>query len=292
MEISLALGGGGVKGVAHIGVLRAIERNGFKLGALAGTSAGGLAGAIYLAGYAPDRMIEIFSTIQKRGLFGHKSGEQPSILGNARLEETLQELLGEREFHDLPIPFAVTAVDVKAGQAVVIDRGRIVDAVLATTALPGIFPAREWGERLLVDGGITNPIPVSVAKGLKPGLPCIAVGLTQSMEEEAKPESIASSLAPIPGINMFSRLRIGQAFQVFTRSLDISSRLLAELKLEIDKPDLIVRPDVTDIGILDQVDVEEIALRGDKEIVRLLPELIKISSWQRKLLNRIGLKIV
>lgn len=289
MEISLALGGGGVKGIAHIGVLRALERHGFHLAALAGTSAGGLVGAMYLAGYAPNYLIELFEEIQKKGFFGHKSGEQPSLLGNAKLEETLHELLGERSFDDLPIPFAVTAVDVREGCPVVIGKGKIIDAVLATTALPGIFPARMWGDRLLVDGGITNPIPVSVVKELKPGIPCVAIGLTLPMGDEVQPEKIASPLAPLPGISMISRLRIGQAFQVFTRSLDISSRLLAELRLEIDKPDLIIRPKVTDIGILDQVDVEEIAKRGEDAVEAALPEIKQITQWHRKLIKMLGM---
>ena len=101
MEISLALGGGGAKGNAHIGVLRVLDREGFKVKALAGTSAGGLIGALYMAGYSPDQILERFTRIDQGQFFGHSEGEQPSLLGLSGMAKFLYEMLGECTFGEL-----------------------------------------------------------------------------------------------------------------------------------------------------------------------------------------------
>ncbi len=288
MEISLAMGGGGVKGVAHIGVLRALEEAGFIIKAIAGTSAGGMAGAMYLAGYSADQMIEIFSSIQEQGIFGHVSDEQPSLLGVAGLSRVLKEKLGELEFDQLRMPFAVTAVDVNTGQSVVLNQGPLLEAVLATTAIPGIFPAREWGEHLLVDGGVTNPVPVDVARRLAPGLPVVAITLNYPAESEDVPMVAIPNLGPPPLLSMITRLRITRSFQVFVRSMDISARVLAEMRLKQDKPDVIIRPDIHDIGVLDEIDVFNVAERGEQAVDKVIDELHKIVRLDQKLLRLAG----
>lgn len=285
MEITLALGGGGVKGVAHIGVLRALEDAGFVIKAIAGTSAGGMAGAMYLAGYSADEMVEIFSDIQDEGLFGHTSGEQPSLLGVAGLTRVLKEHLGKLEFSQLRMPFAVTSVDVNTGRTVVLDKGRLVDAILATTAIPGIFPAREWGEYLLVDGGVTNPVPVDVARNLEPSLPIVAVTLNQPPETENVPVFTIPNIAPNSIYAVVTRLRITRSFQVFIRSMDISARMLADSRLKQDKPDVIIRPDIHDIAVLDEIDVPEVAKRGELAVELAMEDLHRAGRFDRQLIR-------
>jgi len=285
MEIALALGGGGVKGVAHVGVIRALEEAGFKICALSGTSAGGMAGAMYLAGYTPDELLKIFADLQNVGLFGHVSGEQPSILGVGGLSKVLHEKIGDLTFEELKVPFAVTASDINSGRPVVIKKGKVADAVLATIAIPGIFPAREWGNSLLVDGGVTNPVPVTVARDLAPNLPVIAVTLNQPTNAANVPTPSIPTIAPQPIFAMVTRWRITQSFQVFIRSMDLSARLLAELRLEQDKPDVIIRPDIHDIGVLDQIDVKDVAMRGSKAAQQMMDEIFKSVRLDKRLLR-------
>ena len=288
MEITLALGGGGAKGHAHIGVLRVLEREGFKVRAIAGTSIGGLVGAVYAAGYSPKELLEIFQEIDQKKLYGRETGDQPAILGLAGVTKVLVELIGDRTFGDLRFPFAVTAVDLNSGKPIVLDSGPVLDAVLSTVAFPGIFPARQWKEMLLVDGAVCNPVPVDVARVLAPGFPSVAVVLSRISDHR-----LNSNIPKIPGpsgvVSYLSRLRVAQALGVFIHSLEISGRLLAELRLEIDKPDVIISPDLTGIGLLDRVEAEEIAKLGEEATEASLSELRKVFGWQYKVSKIFGI---
>jgi NTE family protein len=288
MEISLALGGGGAKGNAHIGVLQVLDREGFKVKALAGTSAGGLIGSLYMAGYSSGQILERFTRLDQREMFGHSNDEQPSLLGISGMAAFLHEMLGECTFEDLAGPLAVTAVDINTGRPMILREGRVFDAVMATIAVPGIFPAREWGEYLLVDGGLINPVPVDVARELAPDLPVVAVALTELPESnETLPDP--NYLGPMQVVERISRLKVAQALGVFMRSLDISGRLLTDLRLEIDKPDVIIRPDLIGIGLLERVDVTEIAAIGKAAAEEMLGELYSSVRWQAKWAKRLGI---
>ena len=127
MEISLALGGGGSKGFAHLGVLRCLEKEGFKIRAVAGTSAGGIVSTLYAAGYSPDELLDRFKEFDQTRLYGRQPGDGPSLLGVAGINHLLADLLGERTFDDLRIPCAVTAVDLRLEKEVVLKRGRVVE---------------------------------------------------------------------------------------------------------------------------------------------------------------------
>jgi NTE family protein len=273
LKISLALGGGGVRGNAHIGVLRVLEQRGYQIEAMAGTSMGGLIGAVYLAGNTPDDIEERLANADFRTLFRRGSDVQNALLGQTGLVELLHEYLGELSFEELPIPFAVPAVDLVTGLEVVLKTGRLLDAVLATTAVPGVFPPRIMGDYELVDGGLSNPVPVALARSLAPRLPVIAVAMTRPPEPHRHlPQS--SIVPSMPVLDRLTQFRIGQAFSVFTRSISISGRLLAELRLAVEKPELIIRPDVDEYGILDRVDVHEMVARGEAAAE------IELSKWE------------
>ena len=140
MDIALALGGGGARGNAHIGVLRVLEREGFRVRAVAGTSAGGLAAVFYAAGYSPDEIEDLFAEVEQPRLYGRTSADGPALLGLSGAREWLREHLGDKTFADLEIPCAVTAVDIDHPHEVILADGPVVEALLATIAVPGIFP--------------------------------------------------------------------------------------------------------------------------------------------------------
>lgn len=288
MQITLALGGGGAKGNAHIGVLRVLEREGFKICGLAGTSIGGLVGAVYAAGYSPEQILEYFEKIDQSKLYGRQANEQPALLGLAGVTQVLSDLVADVTFEDLSIPFAVTAVDLITGRPKILNQGSVMEAVLAAIAVPGIFPARQRGDQLLIDGGIFYPVPTEVARSLCPRHPTVAVVLSQLSDTHVR-LPIPHIPGPAPLISYLSRLRVAQALNVFLRSLDISGRLLTELRLEIDKPDVIIRPDLSGIGLLDRVDVVDVARKGEMAAENMLPELKKIVRWQYRLSKAIGL---
>ncbi len=280
MDITVALGGGGARGVAHRGVVQALQEQGFTIRALAGTSIGGLIGALLATGYSPTELRQRMCQLDQRKLFGQRPGDLPSLLGLAGLTDVLHELVGELRFEDLKIPFAVTAVDIVADAPVVIRSGRLVDAVLATIAIPGIFPPRPTqAEGLLVDGGMINPVPVDVARALGPGLPILAVPLTSILPGGVGAPAAAATL-PIPGLQTIQRLRVGQALNTFLLSWETSTRLLTELRLERDQPDAILRPRVEDIQVLGVIDVDDVFGRGVFAVADAPEELARLKSWR------------
>jgi NTE family protein len=277
--VALALGGGGSKGYAHLGVIRALSRLGFEIGAIAGTSAGGMAGAVFAAGYSPDEIIEQISEIPQDNLYGF--GRGPSLLGTKGIHSILNQFLEGKEFSDLKMPFAITAVDLVEMKEVVIDKGNVLEAVMATIAIPGIFPPREINEMVLVDGMVLNPVPVEIARSLKPRLPVIAVSLSPE-PERWKIVSPWDSTPANPLLRPISRLRVAKAFDIYMRSMDITLHMLGEIRLKVEKPDLLIRPDVAHIGSLDRVDVREVAELGDQAVQEKKSELKKLHRKRRK----------
>jgi len=288
MDISVALGGGGSKGNAHIGVLRVLEREGFKVRAIAGTSAGGMVACIYAAGYTPDEIEEEISKASRRKLYGFGKSNAPAIFGLDGVAQVLKDMLGDRTFDDLEIPCAVTAVDIKARQEVVLREGRVVDALMATIAIPGVFPPCKWEDRMLVDGGVLDPVPVSVVRSITEEFPVVASVLSPPPEiwSNLSPPVIFS--APLV-LEPIAKLRVAQAFEIFLHSIDISQRMLTELKLEKDKPDIIIRPDVAKVGVLERVNVPAVVKLGEIAAEEALPALFSAFSWKQKLLRKIGL---
>jgi NTE family protein len=273
MEIALALGGGGAKGNAHLGILRCLDRHGFKINAIAGTSSGGAYGAFYAAGYSPQEVIERLSHTDQSNLFGREPGDGPSLMGFAGLSHILSEFLGERTFEQLQIPFAVTAVDVNSGRQVILREGRVIDALLATMAIPGIFPPRQWDGHLLIDGGVLDNVPVRLVRSLAPKLPVVAVALSKPIEEMEHVISPLEKIPPNPILIQISRLRVAQALKIFLDSLEISSNQLVELRLRIDRPDVIIRPELSHIGLLDHVDIANVAQIGEESAEKAIPAL-------------------
>ena len=290
MDISLALGGGGSKGNAHIGVIRRLEQEGFRIKAIAGTSFGGLVAIFYALGYSPDEIEEMFAARDQSQLYGHIANNGLSLLGLAGTTAFLQEMIGDRTFDDLKLPCILTATDLKSGREIFLSEGSLIEAILSTIAIPGIFPPRRVDSVELVDGGTLDPVPVVAARSLAPRLPVIAVVLTIEMGNPAQAWSIPlPEYLPLRFIARVGKMRYGQALDVFMRSFDIVTRAVTEYRLEMDKPDIIIRPRVNDIDTLDRVDVHEVVRKGEQAVDAVLPELKKLFAWRKRLRRRIGI---
>lgn len=290
MDISLALGGGGAKGNAHIGVLRRLEQEGFRIRAVAGTSFGGVVAALYAFGKTPDQIEELFAAVDQSRLYGRAPGEGPSLLGLAGAAQFFDSVLGAATFDDLLLPCALTGVDLKSAREIILTEGRVRDALLATIALPGIFPPRRLGEWELVDGGTLDPVPVAAARTLAPNLPVVAVVLTAPIGEPARMWEVNLPYIPSVIARRLTRLRPAQAFDIFLRSVEIGNRQMTELKLAVDAPEVVIRPAVSHIQLLDKVNVHEVAKLGEEAVEAVLPELRRAVSWPARLARRLGRK--
>jgi NTE family protein len=246
-KLGLALGGGGARGLAHIGVLKVLDREKIAVDVIAGTSMGGIVGALYAAGFSGERieaeMLRLSrSRLELVKLIDLRLGAA-GLLGGNRITEMLTALLGaDLTFADLRIPFAVTGVDIVSGREVDLSEGNVVDAVRATMSVPGVFPPVEIGPYRLMDGGVLNNVPVDVA--LKLGADAvIAVDVLPSfrLNQPGQPPVVE----PIQGPGL--PLQFSNLWHVVL----VMMSALTEYRLKEAPPDLLIRPNVAkDIDIL------------------------------------------
>jgi len=184
------------------------------------------------------------------------------------------------------MPFAATAVDTNSASEIIFNKGKLTTAIRASTAVPGIFPAEIIDDMNLVDGGIMDPVPVTVARWLCPNCPVIAVSLLPEMKNWPEiPRLTVPPYVPIPHflIEQFNQLRYGKAAQVFLDSMEIMTNMIADLKLRIDKPDAILRPAVDHYTMFDKVDVDELIQLGEQAVIESKPALDNMMSVSKKM---------
>ncbi len=164
MKVNLVLSGGAIRGVAHIGVIKALEELGFEITSISGVSAGALVGAFYCEGYSPEEMLRVVLSkdwlkflrpkIPKLGLFSLREAER-----------YLRSMLSTRSFEELKKPLYVCALEVRTGRTLYFDKGELFGPLLGSCALPGIFEPVRYQNLFLIDGGITNNLPVEPLLG-------------------------------------------------------------------------------------------------------------------------------
>lgn len=169
-KIGLALGGGGARGFAHIGILKVLERHHIKVNYLSGTSMGGIIAAAYAAGYSPtDLENEARKKTQTSELIKLIDPVPPrrGLLKGNRVQDYLTDLLGDcKSFEDLEIPLVLNAVDLNSGELIYFSHGDLLPALFATICIPGVFPPIQYQGRCLVDGGVLNNLPIQPIRAL------------------------------------------------------------------------------------------------------------------------------
>jgi NTE family protein len=214
-RIGLALSGGFARGIAHIGVLRVFEEHHIPIDVIAGTSVGALIGAAYASGTTLDEM-ERQAKETRFTDFGRWTLSRLGLASNQKLEEFMARFNAAKRFEDLRIPMAIVATDLGAGNTVYFTQGDLGTAVRASCAYPGLFVPINLNGRLLVDGFLTEPVPVDGARRMGAEI-VVAVNLS-SRVVEAKPKS------------MFDV--IGRAFSVVQQVTDFTWRRSADVVIE------------------------------------------------------------
>lgn len=270
-RLGLALGGGGGKGTAHLGVLEVIEELGIPIDLIVGSSAGGAVAVLYAAGLSIEQIREVFRSTALRRV-AVPDPTRTGLIGQRRREEILRLLLGERTFADLSIPCGVMTTDLVSGRPVLIDEGPLVEAVLATTALPPIFPPVVRDEMILADGGILNNLPVDAAQALG-AQRVIAVELNDAVPG-------FSLLTPSADTPLARLMLAPQQFNVAGRALSLLVNHATALHLRDNPPDLLVSPYVADIHTLDLSNPEKGHAAGLTAARDLAEELLALRSWR------------
>jgi NTE family protein len=254
-RVGLALSGGAVLGAAHIGVLEVLEEHNIRPSYVAGTSAGSAVGAVYCAGMSLSRMRQVALHLEW-GQLGRVIIPRRGFLDGSRLEESLVELIGDRKFDDLAIPFAAAAADLTSEQLVILSEGRVAAAVRASCALPGVFTPVERAGRLLVDGGLINNLPVSAVINMGADY-VIAVDLS----------------APPSG----SREMPGSLLEIWFLSV---ATLIRNAHREASLADVVIRPDVGEFGWIDISSIPILIQRGREAAEAMIPQiLLDLEDW-------------
>jgi len=191
-KIGLALSGGAVLGIAHIGVVRALEENNIPIDIIAGTSAGSAVGAFLAAGYTSERMFEIVEKLSWTKI-SKLTLPRLGLLDSSLLERFIESELGPIDIPLLPKKFAAIAVDLTSGKEKVFKYGPVAQAVRASCAIPGVFTPLVIDKQIFVDGGVLNFIPTTVVREM--GAQCvIAVKLLPPVSTKKPPDSIIQVL--------------------------------------------------------------------------------------------------
>jgi NTE family protein len=272
-KIGLVLGGGGARGLAHIGILKVLQREQIPIDVISGTSMGGIVGAMHAVGLSPDQM-EAEAT--KRGDIGQifkmidlqliGSG----LVGGKRIKKMLVEMLGaETTFADLRLPFAVIATDYNSGREVVLKEGNVADAVRATMSVPGVFEPVEIGGYKLLDGGVLDNVPVGVARSL---------GAEKVIAVDVLPNFRLNEPGKDPVVPPLKTKKVPKAYRQLWHVELVMISALTEFRLKESAPDVIIRPDLpVDMDLLLSFDRPQEAIEcGVQAAEAALPQIRKL----------------
>lgn len=269
-KLGLVLGGGGGKGSAHVGVLRVLEELQVEIDVVTGTSIGGIVGALVAAGYKAAVIEAAFREARLNRILGFDPTRM-GLIGTTKIQGLMSDMLGNRRIEDLPRPFAAVTVDLISGREVHITSGRVIDAVLATSAVPGLFPPTKRDNRMLSDGGLFNNVPVDVALSLGADR-TIAVDLIGAAKSFAPPEVGAT-------FSIRRLLPLNQV-QLAERAVELAIQRLTALRLQIMPPDLLLSPDVAAISMFEVTRVDDGIASGEAEARRYADKLVELREWR------------
>jgi len=236
-KVGLALSGGGVRGLAHIGVLKILEQEGVPVDYLAGTSMGSVIAAGYAAGLGVDFMEQEalhMGSFRRLLPLTDLSPLRRGLFEGQKVHEYLVSHLGDRTFDDLRIPLTLVAVDLNTGRAVYLHDGRVVDAVRASGALPGIFTPVERDGQLLVDGGLLDNLPVDAVRRMGAD---VAIAVDVSTDDVA-----VSSLVEALHHRRYVPNGLVDTVEVLWRSVGVMMAEANRRRLAEAHPDVIIRP--------------------------------------------------
>lgn len=248
----IVLSGGGVRGVAHIGVLRALLEHGIEPRCVAGVSAGAIVGALYAAGYSPHEMLRFFQTVEPLH-FTHFAFAKPGFMDTAKLIPLFAPFFPENSFEALPRKLAVLATDMLSGQPVIFDAGELIRPVLASASVPMIYSPTEINGRWYSDGGIADNFPAQL---------------------------LAGSCERLLGVNV-SPLRavthgeLGSSLAVLERALDIGMFQQARAKFPLC--DIVIQPEgLEGFGMFGTKHLQSIETAGYEAAMARMPEILSV----------------
>jgi len=300
-KVGLALGSGSARGWAHIGVIEALEELGITVDYVAGTSIGSLVGAFYAAKKL-DSIKRLSLELDWKQIISFLDVVLPKsgLIDGNKVKEFISESVGLINIEDLKTPFKCIATDLVTAREVVIGSGDIIEAVRSSISVPGIFTPVIKGKMLLVDGGLVNPVPVSVLKEMGAEF-IIAVDLNHDIHEKRRPINIPNDKTgdrdidagrsngkdslwsilnkdiselelslPSQFEKWFARDDMPSIFEVMMKSFDILEIQVTTTRLKLDPPDIIIRPPLGSIKFIEFDRASEAIDAGYRETMKVL----------------------
>jgi NTE family protein len=247
IRVGLALGGGAAKGFAHIGVIKMLEANGIQPEVVSGTSAGSVVGALYASGMDAFQMQKTafgLDEAQIRDVSLFSGG----VVKGQKLQDYVNELVGQRSIERMKKPFAAVSTELETGERTVFVRGNTGQAVRASSSIPGVFEPVTIGQKHYVDGGVVSPVPVDAARQLGADF-VIAVDISTK----------ASGKNP------------GSLLGTVNQSITIMGQKLGQQ--ELARADVVIRPNVNNIGAADFEQRNNAILEGERAALAAMPQI-------------------
>lgn len=245
--VALALGGGSVLGATHVGVLKALDESKAEIKAISGTSAGAIIATLYAFGKSAKEIEKIVLEFEWKNL-SSLTLSKFGLLSNEKIGEMIKYNIGDKNIEDANIPLCIIATDITTGEKVILDKGNVAEAIMASTCVPGIFVPIEIGGRILVDGGIVENIPLSCLKGYQVDYK-IGVDLVTT-QSYRKPSNVIEIL-----YNSFN-------FLVKTNK-----------KIQTKEADILIKPDLSKFNAVDMSQMKELIKIGYDETKKIINNL-------------------
>lgn len=253
-KIGLALGSGGARGFAHIGVLKVLDEHQIPIDYLAGSSMGSFIGALYANDIQP-HMMEKLALNLKRKHWLDLTVPNMGLVAGQKAKELFRLLTHGKNIEDLSKPLAIVATDIETGERVVFREGPVDQAIRASTSIPGIFVPERVGDRLLVDGGVIDRVPITVTKEMGADL-VIAVDVA----------------------HFDVKMKVSSIFEVIAQAIDVMEREI--LRHRMLSADLVIRPDVGHHSSISYTGIEEIIAEGEKAALEHIDQIKElIENW-------------
>ena len=250
-KIGLALGSGAARGLAHIGVLSVLEKEGIPIDMITGTSIGALIGALYAQGKNADQIKDLVIELGSKrfSLLADPALPKTGLIKGQKVKNVLKSVIGNIDFKDLKLPFACVATDINSGEEVVIRQGLVWEGVMASGSIPVILPVFKWQGRYLVDGSSVTPVPVSLLKRMGADF-IIAVNVIPDVDSRVELANEGHTEAKAPNI-----------FSVIMQIINIPIYRVVEYSLS--GADVVIEPQVASIGHFDFHRTQECILQGE-----------------------------
>lgn len=253
-KVGLVLGGGGARGLAHIGVLKVIAEERLPVDLLVGTSVGAIVGSLYASGMPIKELEKLGENVGWNQLSDISTANLVKLLvtykllSSKKMEDYLSKHIGNLRFDELPIQFACIAADLKTGERIILREGKLAPAVRASATIPGAFTPVEYRHRLLVDGGIVDNVPTDTAKLLG-----------------------ANIIIAVPIQADFSNYNVSNVLFILNQAIYIQGEVITQEKLNI--ADAVIKPRVGHVLALDLGKSKTCIEAGTVAARRALPEL-------------------